>query len=203
MRSGTFTILALSKSEKLMGIAVASGSKHVDIRVPHVKPSVGVIATQGYTNISYGINGIKLLEKGFSPLETLKELLAGDPERELRQVAIMDFSGRKAVFTGRMTPIHRGEIVGGDYIVIGNLLSNDRVLREMASAFEKTEGDLAWRMIWALKIGSDSGGDKRGENSAALIIVDETHVKTNLKVNVDGDPIQKLMDKLKVFHTPS
>ncbi|MEM2816395.1 MAG: DUF1028 domain-containing protein [Candidatus Bathyarchaeia archaeon] len=183
-----------------MGVAVASGSQHVGIRVPHAKPKVGIVATQGYTNISYGIKGIKLLEEGFSPSETLKTLVAGDPEKELRQVAIMDFYGRKAVFTGCMTLMYHGEIVGEDYIIIGNLLSNDRVLKEMALAFEKTEGDLAWRMIWALKIGSNYGGDRRGERSAALIVVSETHIETELKVDVGVNPIQKLMDKLKKFY---
>lgn len=197
MRSGTFTILALSKSEKIMGVAVASGSQHVGIRVPYAKPRVGIVATQGYTNISYGIEGIKLLEEGFSPSEALKTLVANDPEKELRQVAIMDFYGRKAVFTGRMTPMYHGEIVGEDYIVVGNLLSNDRVLKGMALTFEKTKGDLAWRMVWALKIGSDYGGDRRGERSAALIVVGETHIEVDLKVDVGINPIQKLMDKLK------
>ncbi|MEM0314397.1 MAG: DUF1028 domain-containing protein, partial [Candidatus Bathyarchaeia archaeon] len=97
-----------------MGVAVASGSQHVSIRVPHAKPKVGIVATQGHTNISYGIKGIKLLEEGFSPSETLKTLMAGDPEKELRQVAIMDFYGRKAVFAGCMTPMYHGEIIGED-----------------------------------------------------------------------------------------
>jgi uncharacterized Ntn-hydrolase superfamily protein len=132
---GTFSILAISKSGKLMGVAVASGSTAVGLRVPHALPGVGVIATQAYTKIAYGTEGL-------TPEQTLKRLLADDPQREKRQVAIMDFAGRKAVFTGTEAPKARGEIVGEGCVVIGNFLKDVRALEDMAKRFEETDGKL-------------------------------------------------------------
>jgi uncharacterized Ntn-hydrolase superfamily protein len=196
-KTGTFSILALSENPKLVGVAVASGSTSVGARVPHIKPGVGVVATQGYTNIAYGVKGLKLLAMRFSPAEVLSKLLAEDSQRELRQVAIMDFAGRKAVFTGSEAPEWRGEIVGQDYVVVGNLLKNENVLQSMAMEFENTSGDLAWRMLKALKAGSNSGGDKRGEKSAAIILVSARKVEVNLKVDMHKNPIQMLERQLK------
>ena len=115
---GTFSILAISPDSRLVGVAVASGSASVGDRVPHAKPGVGVIATQAYTNVAYGIKGLKLLTKGLSPKDVLYRLLMEDTGRELRQVAIMDFKRRKAVFTGVNAPELHGEIVGESYVVI-------------------------------------------------------------------------------------
>ena len=129
---GTFSILAISSDSRLMGVAVASGSTSVGDRVPHVKPGVGVIATQAYTNVTYGIKGLELLTKGLSPKQALDRLLMKDSERELRQVAIMNLNGRKAVFTGTNAPEFRGEIVGESYVVVGNLLAAKEVVKSMA-----------------------------------------------------------------------
>lgn len=195
--NGTFSILAVSKDRKFMGVAVASGSTAVGSRVPHAMPGVGVIATQAYTNVAYGIEGLKLLAKGFSPEEVLEELLAEDPQREMRQVAIMDFAGRKAVFTGAEAPKRCGEIVGEDYVIVGNLLRSGKVLESMADGFESSRGDLALRLLEALKAGSESGGDKRGEKSAALIMVNTAKVKLNLRVDKHKNPIHKLSKLLE------
>lgn len=195
---GTFTILAISQDSNLMGVATASGSINVGDRVPHAKPGVGVIATQAYTNIVYGIKGLELLQKGLSPKETLAKLLREDLGRSTRQVAIMDFKRRKAVFTGSAVPEHRAEIVGEDYVVIGNLLSTRGVVGSMARAFEVSKGDLASRMVSALQVGSKSGGDKRGEQSAALIIVSQEKVEIEIKVGVHEKPIEELSCRLKV-----
>ena len=105
---GTFSILAISKDGKLMGVAVASGSTAVGSRVPHAAPNVGVVATQAYTNVAYGTEGLRLLASGLLPEQALQRLLAEDPHREMRQVAIMNFAGRKAVFTGAEVPKERG-----------------------------------------------------------------------------------------------
>jgi len=193
---GTFSILAISPDSKLMGVAVASGSTSVGDRVPHAKPGVGVIATQAYTNVAYGIKGLELLARGLSPEQTLDRLLMEDSGRELRQVAIMDFKRRKAVFTGVNAPKFRGEIVGESYVVIGNLLAGKEVARSMAEEFERSSGDLAWRMAKALKAGSESGGDKRGEKSAALIVVSTEKVEVEIKVDKHVNPIGELFQKL-------
>jgi uncharacterized Ntn-hydrolase superfamily protein len=195
-RTGTFSILAISPGSKLMGVAVASGSTSVGDRVPHAKPGVGVIATQAYTNVAYGIKGLKLLSEGLIPEEALKRLLMEDPESELRQVAIMDFKKRKAVFTGAKAPEFRGELVGDDYIVIGNLLTRKEVVSSMAKEFENSSGDLICRLSTALKAGSESGGDKRGEKSAAIIIVGTQKVEVKINVNAHEKPIEELCRRL-------
>lgn len=195
--SGTFSILALSDEPRLIGVAVASGSTSVGARVPHAKPGVGAIATQAYTNITYGVEGLKLLATGLPPAEALNKLLKEDLEREMRQVAILDFAGRKAFFTGSLAPEWRGEIVGRDYIVIGNLLKSDKVLESIAVEFESTGGSLAWRMAKALEAGSVSGGDKRGEKSAALIVANSSEIILNLRVDMHENPVQELLLQLK------
>ncbi len=195
--TGTFSILAISPDSTLMGVAVASGSTSVGDRVPHAKPGLGVIATQAYTNVTYGIKGLELLASGLSPKQTLDRLLMEDSGRELRQVAVMDFNGRKAVFTGVKAPEFRGEIVGEDYVVVGNLLSEKEVASSMAKDFERSSGDLAWRMAKALKAGSESGGDRRGEKSAALIVVSTEKVEVKIRVDMHEKPIEELFRKLK------
>ena len=193
---GTFSILAIPPSSKLMGVAVASGSASVGDRVPHTKPGVGVIATQAYTNVAYGTEGLELLSKGLSPKEVLDRLLMEDSGRELRQVAVMDFNGRKAVFTGVKAPEFRGEIVGDSYVVVGNLLAAKEVVKSMAEEFERSSGDLAWRMARSLKVGSESGGDKRGEKSTALIVVSTEKVEVEIKVDKHVNPIGELFRRL-------
>jgi len=193
---GTYSILAISPDYRLMGIAVASGSTSVGDRVPHAKLGVGVIATQAYTNVTYGIKGLELLANGLSPKDVLDRLLMEDLGRELRQVAIMDFNGRKAVFTGVNAPEFRGEIVGESYVVVGNLLARKEVVKSMAEEFERSSGDLAWRMAKALKAGSECGGDRRGEKSAALIVVSTEKVEVEIKVDKHVNPIGELFQKL-------
>lgn len=197
--TGTFSILAISPDSKFMGVAVASGSTSVGNRVPHAKPNVGVIATQAHTNVAYGVEGLELLANGLAPKETLDRLLAEDPKRELRQVAIMDFKKRKATFTGIQTPEFRGELVGDNYIVIGNLLAGKEVIKSMAKEFEGSCGSLDLRLAMALKAGSESGGDKRGEKSAALIVVSTKNVETKIKVDFHKNPIRELFHTLVTY----
>lgn len=193
---GTFSILAISQDSSLMGVATASGSTNVGDRVPHAKPGIGVIATQAYTNVAYGIKGLELLQEGLSPEEALKKLLNEDIERNMRQVAIMDFKGRKAVFTGSDVPKHCAEFVGEDFIVIGNLLSTKGVVNSMAREFETSKGSLASRLLKALQAGSESGGDKRGERSAALIVVSGERVEVEIRVGMHEHPIEELFRRL-------
>jgi uncharacterized Ntn-hydrolase superfamily protein len=195
--SGTFSILATLSDSKLMGVAVASGSTSVGDRVPHAKPGIGVIATQAHTNVVYGTKGLELLTQGLSPQEALSKLLEEDSQRNSRQVAIMDFKKRKAIFTGANTSEFKAEIVGENCIVIGNLLSRSEVVSSMAKQFELSRGDLAWKMVEALKAGSESGGDRRGEKSAALILVSSEKVEVEIKIASHKKPIEELSKKLK------
>lgn len=196
---GTFSIVAKSPESGLLGVAVASGSMSVGNRVPHVKPGVGVVATQAYTNIAYGTSGLELMERGISPKKALDRILEEDPGRELRQVAMMDVEGNKAVFTGRKVPRWSGESIGKDYIVIGNFLVGEEVVSQMVEEFEQSTGGLALRMIKGLKMASESGGDRRGEQSAALIIVSVNGVEVEVRVNKHRTPIEELSRRLE-FH---
>lgn len=188
----TFSIVA--KSKRSIGVGVASGSIAVGSRVPWAKYGVGAIATQGYTETRYGREGLKLLEKGLDPNSALQKLLREDSNRERRQVAFLDGLGRKAVHTGRACPRKSGSIVGKDFICLGNTLKNERAVMEMASAFE-AERVLPWRILRALKAGSDSGGDMRGEISAALLMRGQEDL--DLRVDEDRGPIEKLMRKFE------
>jgi len=200
-RAGTFSILVISPDSKLMGVAVASGSTAVGDRVLHAKPGIGVVATQAYTNVAYGIKGLGLLTNGLSPREALDRLLMKDLGRELRQVAIMDFKRRRAVFTGASVPYWRGEAIGEGYVVIGNLLAGKNVVGSIAEGFERTSGELALRMVKALEAGSESGGDRRGERSAALVVVGLEKVEVKIKVRSHRSPIKELTRKLRAYKT--
>jgi uncharacterized Ntn-hydrolase superfamily protein len=197
--TGTFSILAISADSKLMGVAVASGSTTVGDRVPHAKPGVGVVATQAFTNVAYGMKGLELLTNGLFPREALDRLLMKDSGRELRQVAIMDFKRRRAIFTGANVPYWCGEAAGEDYAVIGNLLAGKDVVPRIAEEFERTSGDLALRMVKALEAGSKSGGDRRGERSAALVVVCLEKVEVHIKVHKHECPIEELTRKLRAY----
>jgi uncharacterized Ntn-hydrolase superfamily protein len=131
------------------------------------------------------------------PQEALNKLLKEDSERNLRQVAIMDFKRRKAVFTGVSVPSYSAEIMGKDCIGIGNLLSRKEVISNMAKQFENSSGDLTLRMIKALKVGSQSGEDKHGEKSAALVVISTERVEVEIKVGAHENPIRELLRKLK------
>jgi uncharacterized Ntn-hydrolase superfamily protein len=195
--SGTFSILAISPDSKLMGVAAASGSFCVGDRVPHFKPGVGVISTQAYTDTIYGTKGLELLTRGFSPQKALNMLLKEDEERNLRQVAMMSFKREKAFFTGVETPECRAGMMGENCIVIGNLLSCEEVVAVIFRQFETSREDLALRMVKALKAGSECGGDKRGEKSAALAIVGTEKVEVEMRINARKNPVDELLRKLK------
>jgi uncharacterized Ntn-hydrolase superfamily protein len=195
---GTFSIVARSSESGLLGVAVASGSTSVGDRVPHAKPGVGAVATQAYTEIVYGTKGLELMDKGMLPKDVLERILKGDSGREFRQVAMMDAKGNKAFFTGKKVPEWSGESTGDNYIIIGNLLANARVVEIMSEAFEKSSGKLAWRLVEALRIASESGGDRRGERSAALVVVGERRVEVEVTVNEHGTPVKELARRLRV-----
>jgi len=151
---GTFSIVARSSKFGLLGVAVASGSISVGNRVPHAKPGVGVVATQAYTNIAYGTKGLELMEGGTLPKEALDRILNEDSGRELRQVAMMDAEGNKAVFTGGRVPKWCRESSGKDYIAIGNLLARREVVDRMAEEFERIRGVSGQRRFswWMLSV---------------------------------------------------
>lgn len=188
----TFSIVAIDKKTRTMGVATTTANTCVGSRVPHIKENVGAIATQGLTEVSYGIKGLELLEMGYTPREVLRKLLKSDPKKEHRQVIIIDIYGRKAAFTGGKNFDFKGHIIGKNYIVAGNLLASEKVIKEMAKSFERG-GEFAEKLLFALEAGKEAGGDIRGERSAALVIA---HYKIggilSLRVDDHSDPIKEL-----------
>lgn len=169
-RFSTFSIAACDLEKQMWGVAVASKFPAVGAAVPWVKAEVGAIATQSYVNTSYGPNGLDLLASGKSAQETLDELLAGDPEREIRQVGLVDGQGKAATFTGKKCHNWAGGLTGTGYAIQGNILTGADVIQKMEATFLETEGDLPARLYTALYAGDRAGGDKRGRQAAAIYV---------------------------------
>ncbi|MEM2272588.1 MAG: DUF1028 domain-containing protein [Candidatus Bathyarchaeia archaeon] len=195
---GTFSMVARCPETLTLGVCVASGSLAVGSVVPHIEPGVGALAVQGYTNFFHGVNGLRLLHEGHSPQEVMEILLREDDLREMRQIILIDSSGRGAAFTGSETPEWRGHIIGKNYVAAGNMLKSSRVLGEMVLAFERSEGEwLAERLMKALEAGEEAGGDKRGSRSAALLVAEkklihESRPMINLRVDLHEEPVKEL-----------
>ncbi len=187
----TYSIVAIDEKTKTLGVAVASGSIAVGTRVPLVKEHIGAIATQAYTNTMYGSKGLELLAKDYSPSEALEKLLNLDPERDYRQVAIIDAGNRKAVFTGEKCPDWKGQIIGDNYVIIGNLIVGENVLKAVENVFNESLGPFPLRLLNALIAGEKEGGDRRGNRSAAIIVKGEYNV--DIRVDNARNPTQKLL----------
>jgi uncharacterized Ntn-hydrolase superfamily protein len=167
----TFSIVARDPNTGEIGVAVQSHWFSVGPIVPWAEAGVGAVATQSFVDPSYGKLGLELMRVGKSAPDALKSLLAGDEGREVRQVAMIDTQGRVDAWTGKNDIQAAGHIVGKDFSVQANLMLNDKVWPAMAQAFENTKGDLADRMLAALDAAQAAGGDIRGRQSAALIVV--------------------------------
>ena len=167
----TFSIVARDPATGELGVAVQSHWFSVGSIVPWAEAGVGAVATQSFVDPSYGKNGLDLMRGGKSAPDTLKELLEKDQGREVRQVAMIDAQGRVDAWTGKDDIQAAGHIVGKDFSVQANLMLNDKIWPAMAHAFENTKGDLAERMLAALDAAQAAGGDIRGRQSAAIIVV--------------------------------
>jgi uncharacterized Ntn-hydrolase superfamily protein len=167
----TFSIVARDPQTGQLGVAVQSHWFSVGSTVPWAEAGVGAVATQSFVDPAYGKLGLDLMRAGRSAPDALKGLLAGDEGREVRQVAMIDAEGRVAAHTGKMDIQAAGHITGRNYSVQANLMLNERVWPAMARAFEAAKGDLAERMLAALDAAQEAGGDIRGRQSAALIVV--------------------------------
>ncbi len=170
---GTFSIVAYDPETQELGVAVHSRVVAVGSIVPFAKAGVGAIATQSHANVSFGPRGLEMLEEGLAPEEVLEQLLESDEGRELRQVGIIAADGSTAQFTGGECVPWAGGKSGENYCVQGNILAGEEVVNAMADAFETTEGELADRLLAALDAGDAAGGDTRGKQAAALLIVRE------------------------------
>src|SRR6201991_5060826 len=167
----TYSIVARDPDTGELGVAVQSHWFSVGPIVAWAEAGVGAVATQSFVDPSYGKNGLELMRGGKSAPDTLKELLAKDEAREVRQVAMIDAQGRVDAWTGKNDIQAAGHIVGTNFSVQANLMLNDKIWPAMAKAFESTKGDLADRMLAALDAAQAAGGDIRGRQSAAIVVV--------------------------------
>jgi len=167
----TYSIVARDPKTGEIGVGVQSHWFAIGPFVPWAEAGVGAIATQSFVDPSYGKVGLDLMRVGRSGPDALKGLLAADENREVRQVAMIDSQGRVATHTGSKCIPMAGHHAGSGYSVQANLMINDKVWPAMSKAFESAEGDLAERMLVALEAAQGAGGDIRGKQSAALLVV--------------------------------
>ncbi|NHJ38973.1 MAG: DUF1028 domain-containing protein [Asgard group archaeon] len=203
----TFSIVAYDPKNKEWGVAVQSKFVAVGAIVSYAKANVGALATQAYVNTSYGPMGLELLSKGITPEDVIELLTEQDPGKEKRQIGIVDFKGNTASFTGQECFDWAGHIVGKNYCCQGNILASGKVIGEMAKAYENTKGDMVERFFAALEAAQEAGGDKRGRESAAILIVKEkgaydggTDRYIDIRVDEHPTPIKELKKVFEVYN---
>jgi len=202
----TFSIVAADLDKGDWGVAVASKFIAVGALVPWAKAKVGAIATQAWANISYGPRGLELLEKGLSAEEVLGKLIEPDEMKDHRQLGIVDWKGSVAAWTGKECFEWAGHVVGDHYVALGNILAGPEVVEAMAKAFETTKGELVDKLLAALEAGDRAGGDRRGKQSAAIIVVREkggyggyTDRYVDLRVDDHENPVQELKRIFRIW----
>jgi len=190
----TWSIIARDKTTGQFGIAVATKFFAVGARVPHIAAGLGGVATQALVNPYYGIDGVKMLREGKSPQDIIGTLTAADTGCESRQLHIMDAKGRIAAFTGKDCVDWCGSLSGDGFSLAGNMLAGAAVLDETAKAYVASETvPFAQRLIAAMRAGEAAGGDKRGKQSAALLIHEEEEWSSlDLRVDDHADPLAEL-----------
>ena len=167
----TYSIVARDAATGHLGVAVQSHYFGVGAVVPWAESGVGVVATQSFLNVGYGPGGLAAMRAGRTAEDALAEALARDPERHLRQVAMVDAAGHVAAHTGELCVAAAGHLTGDGFSVQANLMASAEVWPAMAQAYEASSGDLADRLIAALDAAQAAGGDLRGQQSAALVVV--------------------------------
>ena len=173
MSVNTFSIVARDPENGDLGIAVASKFLAVGAVVPWAEAATGAVATQSWANTAFGPNGLALMRDGATAAEALGRLLAEDDGREHRQVGLVDAGGGAAAHTGAECSDWAGHRIGDGYTCQGNILAGSEVLESMATALERATGALSVRLLEALAAGDAAGGDRRGKQAAALLVVRE------------------------------
>ncbi|WEG13121.1 DUF1028 domain-containing protein [Pullulanibacillus sp. KACC 23026] len=169
----TFSIVGYDPEAEEWGVAVQSKFLGVGAVVPYAKAGVGAVATQSLANTSYGPDGLALIEKGYTAEEAIRRLVENDPDRDQRQVGMVDRNGHAATYTGKNCYDWAGGMTGPGFAAQGNILVGKETVMAMGETFVKSNGSLAERLLTALAAGQRAGGDKRGRQSAALLIVKE------------------------------
>lgn len=201
----TFSIVAYNAETGDIGVAVQSHWFSVGSLVIWGEAGVGAIATQSFVNPAFGPEGLALLKKGLSAQEVADQLIAPDEGRDFRQLGIVDAKGNTTAYTGKLCIEEAGHLIGDGYAVQANMMLNDRVWTAMARAFEQSAGQpLAERLLIALEAAQTEGGDIRGQQSAALLVVSGQNTgkpwidrKVDLRVDDHAQPIAELRRLLK------
>lgn len=203
----TFSIVAHDPQVEEWGVAVQSKFLAVGALVPWAQARAGAVATQSYANVSLGPQGLALMAQGISAQEALDQLMAADPGRDRRQVGLVDAQGNAATFTGVACHEWAGGITGRHYAAQGNILVSGATVEAMAESFEGSRGDLADRLVEALAAGQGAGGDRRGQQSAAVLVVrhqggygGNNDRYLDLRVDDDPQPIERLKGLVALHH---
>jgi uncharacterized Ntn-hydrolase superfamily protein len=201
----TFSIVAYSPEENAWGVAVASKFLAVGSVVPWARANAGAVATQSYANTTFGQYGLDLMEAGGSAEAVLNRLLAHDPDRDQRQVGLVDQRGDAVTFTGQACYDWAGGQTGPGFAAQGNILASGQVVHAMAEAFSASPSLLPWRLYKALLAGQRAGGDRRGRQSAALLAVKPqggyggmNDRWVDLRVDDHPDPVSRLGELLRL-----
>jgi len=201
----TYSIVAHDPSTGDLGVAVQSRYFSVGPVVPWAEADVGAVATQAFVNVSYGPRGLQLLKEGLTVEEVIEKLTGEDEGKEFRQLGIVDAKGNAAAYTGTKCLEWAGSKVGKCYSTQGNILTGEEVVEKIAEKFESTKGDLAGRLVAALEAGEKAGGDARGRQSAALLVVRKNAGRggygdksIELRVEDNSDPVAELKRLLKI-----
>ncbi len=207
MKPSTFSIVAFDPKTKELGIAVESKFLSVGAVVPWAQAGVGAIATQSWANTSYGPRGLRMLKQGMTPAQVGKKLVANDQHAAQRQFGIVDARGHAFTFTGEGCYEWAGGVTGKNFAAQGNILVSAATVDALAETFEKTRGALAERLVAALAAGQAAGGDRRGQESAALLVVrakggyggyNDRYI--DLRVDDHPAPIDELKRLLDLHH---
>lgn len=201
----TFSIVAYEPLEKIWGIAVASKFLAVGAVVPWAQAGAGAVATQSFANTSFGPRGLSLMGEGQPAENVLRSLLSADPGAEHRQVGMVDASGRPATFTGSECFDWAGGITGDHFAIQGNILAGPQVVQAMVEAYQSSTDSFAWRLFNALLAGDRAGGDRRGRQSAAILVVKHEGGYAGFndrwmdyRVDDDPDPVVRLKELLEM-----
>ena len=201
----TYSIVAFDEETGELGVAVQSHWFSVGFLVPWAKAGVGAVATQSFVKVDYGPEGLNRMENGQSAEEALNSLLAEDEGEAVRQVAMIDVKGSVAAHTGTKCIYAAGHQIGKNYSVQANLMEKETVWPSMANAFERSNGDLADKMMVALEAAEAEGGDIRGKQSAAMLIVSGNptgfpwkDVVMDIRVDDHAEPLKELKRLIRI-----
>jgi uncharacterized Ntn-hydrolase superfamily protein len=197
----TFSIVARCPRTGMLGVATSSKALASGCWVPYVRTGVGAIASQSFTNPYLGIEGLTLLEQGLAAERALERVIESDRGRDLRQVGIVDRDGHTAAYTGARCIPWAGQVEGGGYVCLGNILTGEEVVKAMALAFEASVDEgLPERLLRALEAGQEAGGDRRGRQSAGIRLVHtEEYPYCDLRVDDHPDPVAELRRIFGIF----